>query len=138
MGGVNNPIGGSKKSHQLALQFVDRLTQGFDPSDSRLLVPSSDGRLLVPHDPQRQFAWSVTDFDVPFAHVLQSSNAMHLTAEELVFWQNNRTFSHLTSRVGCLIQYGSNLPMDTRQIHSILLLMGESHGIVSAFGNADF
>lgn len=30
------------------------------------------------------------------------------------------------------------LPMDTRQVHSILLLMGESHGIVSAFENADF
>ncbi|ASK53615.1 TPA: sigma-54 dependent T6SS transcriptional regulator VasH [Vibrio cholerae] len=130
---------GVRKSHQLALQFVDLLTQGLDLSDSLLLLPSSDGRLLVPHDPQRQFAWSVTDFDVPFAHVLQSSNAMHLTAEELVFWQSNRIFSQLTSRVGMFDSvWIQPLPMDTRQVHSILLLMGESHGIVSAFENADF
>ncbi|WP_172572876.1 sigma-54 interaction domain-containing protein [Vibrio vulnificus] len=130
---------GIRKPHQLALQFADLLVQGLDLSDSLLLFPSSDGRLLVPHDPLREFAWSVTDFDVPFSHVLQSSKAMHLTADELVFWQSNRTFRQFTDKVGMFDSvWIQPLPMCNPQVNSLLLLIGETDGIVKAFSDSDF
>ncbi|MCA2015839.1 sigma-54 dependent transcriptional regulator [Vibrio tritonius] len=130
---------GLRKPQQLATRFVDIVSQELGLSTCMLLMPSSDGRLLVPNDNVLPYSWSVTDFDTPFAHVLQSSNTMHLTADELVFWQANRMFNQLTARVGMfdsvLIQ---PLPLGARHVQSILLMIGESHVVTNAFDDEHF
>ncbi|MBF9003336.1 AAA domain-containing protein [Vibrio sp. CAIM 722] len=130
---------GLRKPHQLATRFVDIVSQELGLSTCMLLMPTSDGRLLVPHDSTLECSWAVTDFDNPFAHVLQSANAMHLTADELVFWQANRPFSQLVSNVGMfdsvLIQ---PLPLGDQHVQSILLMVGESHVVTGAFDDETF
>ncbi|CED56777.1 Sigma-54 dependent transcriptional regulator VasH [Aliivibrio wodanis] len=130
---------GVRKPHLLALRFVALLNQGMKLRDSFLLLPSRDGRNLVPHDSQRQYAWSVTDFDVPFAHVLQSLKPMQLTVEDLVFWRSNRAFSELVENVGMFDSVCVQpLPMGDRQVHSILLMIGENHKISSVLKDTGF
>ncbi|ELL4669734.1 sigma-54 interaction domain-containing protein [Vibrio fluvialis] len=130
---------GLRKPHQLATRFVDIIAKELGLSNAMLLMPSSDGRLLVPHDERLTYSWAVTDFDNPFAHVLQSSKAMHLTAEELVFWQSNRTFSQLVSKVGMFDSvWIQPLPMGHRHVQSILLLIGESHVVANIFQDDAF
>ncbi|USD52156.1 sigma 54-interacting transcriptional regulator [Vibrio sp. SCSIO 43153] len=130
---------GIRKPHLLALRFVDLLNKGMKLRDSFLLLPSSDGRNLVPHDSQRQYAWSVTDFDAPFAHVLQSLKTMHLTAEDLIFWRSNRAFSELVENVGMFDSVCVQpLPMGDRQVHSILLMIGENHTVSNVLKDTGF
>ncbi|AEH34973.1 sigma-54-dependent Fis family transcriptional regulator [Vibrio anguillarum] len=129
----------ARKPSQLAALFVETLRRELRLDTCLLLVPSSDGRTLVPQDNPLNLSWSVTDFDCPFAHVLQSAKSMHLTADELVFWQSNRLFSQLTSRVGMLDSVVVHpLPNGDTQVQSILLLIGETHTLEGLFEQPDF
>ncbi|ANU39454.1 sigma-54 interaction domain-containing protein [Vibrio scophthalmi] len=130
---------GVRKSHQLESLFVDLINKGMKLKDCLLLKISSDGRNLVPHHFQCQYAWSVTDFEVPFAHVLQSIKTMHLTVEELLFWRSNSAFSQLTENIGifdslCILP----LKIGDRQVHSILLLMGDKQIVSNICEDAGF
>ncbi|SJL84302.1 sigma-54 interaction domain-containing protein [Vibrio palustris] len=130
---------GLRKPQQLVTRFVDLVSQELGLSNCMLLVPSSDGRQLISQNATASYAWAVTDFDNPFAHVLQSSNAMHLGADELIFWQSNRAFAKLTAQVGMfdsvLIQ---PLPLGEKQVQSLLVMVGESQVVTGAFDDAAF
>ncbi|QXO15822.1 MULTISPECIES: sigma-54 interaction domain-containing protein [Vibrio] len=130
---------GLRKPQQLATQFVSIISRELGLSNALLLLPNANGRLLVPHDDRLSCSWSVTDFENPFSHVLQSSKAMHLTAEELVFWQSNRTFSQLVAKVGMFDSvWIQPLPMGHRHVQSILVLMGDSNVVGKIFSDAAF
>ena len=130
---------GIRKPQLLTSRFVELLNQGIKLTDSFLLLPSSDGRNLVPHDSQRQYTWSVTDFDVPFAHVLQSLKAMHLSPEDLLFWRSNRAFAELVECVGMFDAVCVQpLPMGDKHVHAILLLIGDNDSVTELFGQVEF
>ncbi|MGO1296482.1 MAG: sigma-54 interaction domain-containing protein [Vibrio sp.] len=130
---------GLRKPQPLVTRFVDVVSQELGLSNCMLLVPSSDGRQLISQDVNSSYAWAVTDFDNPFAHVLHSSNAMHLGADELIFWQSNRAFAQLTANVGMfdsvLIQ---PLPLGEKQVQSLLVMVGKSDVVTGAVKDEAF
>lgn len=134
----------ARKPSQLAAMFVETMRRELKLDTCLLLVPSSDGRSLVTHtqEPQtdqQNLQWSVTDFDCPLAHVLQSAKPMQLTSDELVFWQSNRAFSQLTNQVGMFDSVLVHpLPIGDKQVQSILLLIGESCSLEMVFKQPEF
>ncbi len=130
---------GIKKSADLADKFLGQLTEELVLLNAMFLVPTSDGRLLIPHDNRSGYSWSVTDFDNPFSHVIQSENRMRLKAEELVFWQSNRTFKQLTSDIG---MFGSvwlqPIKISSSHPKHVLLLVGDNNTLSSAFQKTEF
>ena len=129
----------ARNPSQLAALFVETMHREIRLGSCLLLVPSSDGRNLVPQGSQHTFSWSVTDFDCPFAHVLQSAKAMHLSSDELVFWRSNRFFNELTNSVGMLdgvMVYP--LPIGETHVQSILLLIGENSLVKNLFEQEAF
>lgn len=130
---------GLRKPQQLVTQFTDTIVRELGLSKVILLIPSSDGRLLVPHSDQLAYSWSVLDFETPFAHVLQSSKAMHLTAENLIFWQSNPMFCQLASEVSMFDSlWIQPLATEHHRVQSLLLLMGNCSVVESIFSNDNF
>ncbi|MGF1908685.1 sigma-54 dependent transcriptional regulator [Vibrio kasasachensis] len=129
----------ARKPSQLATMFVDILRQELRLDKCMLLIPSSDGRMLLPQDSALELSWSVTDFDCPFAHVLQSAKAMCLNSDELVFWRLNRCFNELTRNVGLLDSVMIHpLPLGDKQVESVLLLIGEHSVVENLFEQLEF
>lgn len=130
---------GIRNSHHLATLFLQLLKEGMQLSDSLLLLPSTDGRYLESHERDDKFCWSVVDFDTPFAHVLQSGQPMALTADEMVFWRSNRSFSLLGEQVGMFDQLRLQpLPMQGDQVQSMLVLVGDKERLNQAFNDEQF
>jgi sigma-54 dependent transcriptional regulator len=128
-----------RKPAQLAQCFVETITRELGLASAMLLMPSSDGRTLVPHDKNLPFAWPVTDFDSPFAHVLQSAKSMQITADELVFWRSNRQFYQLTATVGMFDSvWIEPLPIGGKSVQTILFMIGESHQLANVFKDEAF
>ncbi len=130
---------GVRQSSELASMFIDVITRELSLDTAMLLIPNSDGRRLLPHDPHLDYSWAVTDFDTPFAHVLQSGEAMLLSSEELIFWQSNRAFKQLTDHLGMfdsvLIQ---PLSGKNSRINHLLFIVGDSNKLVTACQSNDF
>ncbi len=130
---------GVKSSSALADKFVDNIIEELGLLNAMFLIPTSDGRLVIPHDNRSGYSWSVTDFDAPFAHVIQSENKMCLMAEELIFWQSNRTFNQLVADVG---MFGSvwlqPLKIGGGHTKHILLLVGDHSALNKAFKQSEF
>ncbi|RJX75649.1 sigma-54-dependent Fis family transcriptional regulator [Vibrio sinensis] len=117
----------ARQPNQLAGRFADTIRDELGLKNSLLLVPSSDGRTLVSHGEPHQLSWSVTDFDCPVAHVLQSAKPIYLGSDELVFWRSNRSFRQLTSCVSFMDTVAIlPLPVGGEQVQSVLLMIGES------------
>lgn len=130
---------GLRKTSDLAAQFINIVGRELALDQAMLLVPNSDGRLLIPHDNGLNYSWSVTDFDNPFAHVLQSQQDMYLDAEALLFWQSNRTFKQLVSSVGMFDSVWIR-PLNITHCHinHILLLIGDSKQLRSVSEQESF
>ncbi len=118
---------GLRKTEDLTNQFITIVKRELSLDNVLLLIPNSDARLLVPHDSNLNYSWSVTDFDTPFAHVLQSQQAMHLDAEALLFWQSNRTFKQLVSSIGMFDSVWIQ-PLNIKHcyINHLLVMIGDS------------
>ncbi|SHG08669.1 sigma-54-dependent Fis family transcriptional regulator [Vibrio gazogenes] len=130
---------GIRKAQQLATLFIDTVSRELDLDTCLLLVPSADGRTLVPHRPDLEMVWSVSDFDCPFAHVLQSSKPMALSLESLVFWQSNRAFAQLTESVGMFdVVRIVPLPLHQDVVKTLLFLIGETEHLQQIFSDDDF
>jgi sigma-54-specific transcriptional regulator len=126
------------KSRQLATKFIHLLNKGMELKLGMLLLPSDDGRFLLSVT-DHQYRWSVTDFDVPFSHVLQSRTPMHLTAEDLIFWQANSSFCQLIENVGIFDSvWVQPFLINNSKIQALLLLIGESNIINDVFSDNDF
>ncbi|MCW8333864.1 sigma-54 interaction domain-containing protein [Vibrio paucivorans] len=123
----------------LAASFVETIKRNLRLDECMLLVPNQDGRMLEPCGSEKSYSWSVSDFDAPFAHVLQSAQSMLLTSDELVFWRSNRAFGQLTSSVGMfghvLIQ---PLPLGVSRVQSILLAIGDTSELENLFADPTF
>lgn len=129
----------ARKPSELADRFVATIRDELGLDTCLLLVPNSDGRTLVPHGGQSKLSWSVTDFDCPFAHVLQSAKPIYLASDDLVFWRLNRAFSQLTSNIGFMDKAAIHpLPVGEELVQSILVMIGESRIIDGLFEQADF
>ncbi|WP_194437810.1 sigma-54 interaction domain-containing protein [Vibrio fluminensis] len=130
---------GIRDPHQLVTQFISLLDQEMELNDSLLLLPSPDGRNVASHDQPATYSWSVVDFDVPFAHVLQSRQSKSYTADELIFWRSNRHFAQLAERVGMFDSLRLQpLPMESDSVHSILVTIGSSKVLSDTFADDDF
>lgn len=129
----------AKKTSQLAALFVEIIQREQGLDTCLFLAPSADGRTLVPQNDSLNFSWSVTDFECPFAHVLQSAKRMHLTINELVFWRSNHYFSQLTDRVGSQDSVVIHpLMNDDNQVHAILFLIGQNSVLRGLFEQPPF
>jgi sigma-54-specific transcriptional regulator len=128
-----------RKPPELAQLFIETITRELGLASAMLLMPSSDGRMLVPHDNRSPYSWPVTDFDSPFAHVLQSAKSMQITADELVFWRSNRQFYQLTASVGMFDSvWIEPLPIGGKSVQTILFMIGESHQLTAVFADEAF
>jgi sigma-54-specific transcriptional regulator len=122
-----------RKPSQLAQLFTDIIQRELNLSTCLLMIPSADGRTLVPHRNERHeldLSWSVTDFDCPFAHVLQSATTFYVSSDELGFWRSNRSFSKLIEKVGMFDTVWINpLPLGAKIVRNILFAIGEAEKI---------
>lgn len=128
-----------KKPEQLTYQFVELLKQELRLSDCLLLFPNNEGRLLLPHDGRNDLQWLVTDLNNPFSQVLQSSETLILTPEDLLFWQSDRCFTQVVGNVrmfeSVLIQ---PLPINEKHIQSILVVIGDSQQVEQVSNDQGF
>ncbi|EGQ7810710.1 AAA domain-containing protein [Vibrio parahaemolyticus] len=117
----------SKTRVQAGDALLRAFRTSFSLSFAQLLVFSADGQTLIPHDDHSDVAWSVMDFDVPFAHVLQSGKGKLLSVDELNYWQSNRAFKTVISEVGLLDGvYLLPLVRDGK-VQALLFLIGRYH-----------
>lgn len=129
---------GIRTKHELTAKFTQILSAGLGASKCLLLMPTADGRRLVPHDAQVDVSWAVNDMDNPFAHVLQSAKEMSLTADELLFWKSDRAFADLVSDVGMFERvFICPLPLRCNQVQLVLFVQGEPTAITKAFHSDD-
>lgn len=128
---------GIKTRKELTDKFAQILRDQLNLSKCLILMPTSDGRRLVPHDAQVDASWAVNDLTNPFAHVLQSAKEMSLSSDELLFWQSDRAFAELASGVGMFESVCINpLPLRANQVQLVLFMLGD-HGAVSKAFNSD-
>ncbi|EGU43901.1 sigma-54 dependent transcriptional regulator [Vibrio ichthyoenteri ATCC 700023] len=129
----------AKSPSELADRFIETIRSELGLEQCLLLVPTTDGRSLVPHGRDVALSWSVTDFDCPFAHVLQSARPINLAADELGFWRLNRAFNELTAQVGLMDKVAIHpLPVGADQVQSVLFMVGESRIVDGLFTQPEF
>ncbi len=126
-----------RRTTDLQSRFIQILVGELKLRKGMLLVPSCDGRQLVCHSSGE--SWSVTDFDTPFAHVLQNATPKHLVAEDIVYWQSNRAFSKAIGDLG-LFEAVSIRPLirHDKQVKLLLCLIGDSQTLSSLWNEASF
>jgi sigma-54-specific transcriptional regulator len=128
-----------RKPSQLAQLFTAVIQRELGLDTCLLMIPSADGRTLVPHLAGMDVSWSVTDFDCPFAHVLQSASTMHIPSDELGFWRSNRHFAKLIEKVGMFDAVWVNpLPVGGKIVRNILFAIGEADKIKSVSNDDGF
>jgi sigma-54 dependent transcriptional regulator len=128
-----------RKPPQLAQLFTDLIQRELGLDTCLLLVPNADGRSLVTHRSDLDLSWSVTDFECPFAHVLQSAKVMNISADELGFWRSNRSFAKLIERMGMFDSVlVKPLPVGDKTVRSILLAIGDLERIENALADETF
>ncbi|MCG9583084.1 sigma-54 dependent transcriptional regulator [Vibrio tubiashii] len=129
---------GIKTKHELTAKFALILRDELSLSQCLILMPTSDGRRLVPHGGQVDASWAVNDLNNPFAHVLQNAKSMSLSADELLFWQSDRSFAELVSNVGMFESVCIQpLPLRSNQVQLVLFMLGEERAVSKAFNSAD-
>lgn len=129
---------GIRTKQELIAVFTQILSDELSLSKCLLLMPTSDGRRLVPHDAQVDASWAVNDLNSPFAHVLQSANPMSLSADELLFWQSDRAFAELVSGVGMFESVCIHpLPLRSEQVQLVLFMLGDQSAVTNAFHRDD-
>ncbi|NUY55894.1 AAA family ATPase [Salinivibrio sp. MA351] len=126
-----------RRTTDLQSRFIQILVSELKLRKGMLLVPSCDGRQLVCHSSGE--SWSVTDFDTPFAHVLQNATTKHLVAEDIVYWQSNRAFSKAIGDLG-LFEAVSIRPLirHDRHVKLLLCLIGDDQTLSSLWNDASF
>jgi sigma-54-specific transcriptional regulator len=118
---------GVRKPQQLAQMFVGTLQHELAIDSCLLLAPDVDGRTLVPCNKGIEMVWSVTDFDCPFAHVLQTAQPMSILMEDLVFWQSNKSFAQLVQSVGLFQSVRIEpFPQKNTTVKLLLFMIGET------------
>lgn len=119
-----------RQSRLLVSTFVETLKKNLSLDQVLVLFPSSDGRMLEYYN-DNTFTWAVSDFNVPFSHVLQNQQAKLLKLEELLYWRDNENFNLLThsmSKQDSLLIYPMSL--NEKQAHSLLVLVGQLNSSV--------
>ncbi|ALR91671.1 sigma-54 interaction domain-containing protein [Vibrio alginolyticus] len=117
----------SRELNQAGEALLNAMKAELPLSFAQLLVFSPEGHKLHAHDGKVAYHWLVHDFDVPFAHAIQSKQMTLLSAEQLHYWQNNAAFRHLTAELApsegvCIV------PLVRHQkVHAVLFLMGDYH-----------
>lgn len=128
-----------RKAPQLAQRFTEIIQHELGLVTCFLVVPSRDGRDLVPVSSSLDYSWPVTDFDCPFAHVLQSAQPMHISVEELGFWRSNPSFARLTDQVRMFDSVWINpLPIGKAVVHSLLFAIGPRDQITPILEHESF
>lgn len=119
--------------------FVDTLSENLRVEKPLVLELTEDGRELLYSNKDKQFRWSVVDFDVPFSHVLQESKYKILSMSDLVYWQGNKVFKKLVSQLNsddsCLIY---PLPRMKQSGPSLLIIWGETSNLNEAYRKPEF
>ncbi len=129
---------GIRNKHELTAKFTQTLSVELGLSKCLLLMPTTDGRRLVPHEAQVDASWAVNDMNTPFAQVLQTANQMSLSADELLFWKSDRAFAELVSGVGMFEHvFICPLPLHSNQVQLILFIQGDQKEVVKAFNSDD-
>ncbi|WP_116643928.1 sigma-54 dependent transcriptional regulator [Salinivibrio sp. HTSP] len=126
-----------RRTADLQDRFIQVLVKELKLRKGMLLVPSCDGRQLVCHASGE--SWSVTDFDTPFAHVLQNAVPKHLEAEEIVFWQSNRDFCQAIGELG-FFEAVSIRPLirHDKNVKLLLCLVGDSQALSALWHDEGF
>ncbi|RQW65080.1 sigma-54 interaction domain-containing protein [Vibrio viridaestus] len=128
-----------RKTNELMTLFVSIIQRELGLTTCELLVPSADGRTLISHDGQSGYSWSVTDFDCPFAHVLQSARSMTIPSDEVGFWRSNRFFNQYVESLGMFDSVRVEpLPIGKSAVQALLFVIGEQDRIYTAFENDEF
>ena len=129
---------GIRTKHELTAKFTQTLSVELGLSKCLLLMPTTDGRRLVPHDAQVDASWAVNDMNNPFAQVLQTANQMSLSADELLFWKSDRAFAELVSDVGMFERvFICPLPLRSNQVQLVLFIQGDQKAITKALNSDD-
>jgi sigma-54-specific transcriptional regulator len=130
---------GIREPQQLVQLFAETVQHELELNTCLILFPSADGRTLVPHLQSLNTTWSVTDFDCPFAHVLQSGKPMDISSEELVFWQQNRDFCQFTESMSMFSAARVEpLPVSNQSVRAILFVVGNAEKLHDAFSDETF
>ncbi|MGD8117631.1 sigma-54 interaction domain-containing protein [Vibrio sp. TRT 29B02] len=128
----------TRSKFELTEKFTQILSTELGLSKCLLLMPTSDGRELVPHDPLVEASWGVNDLNNPFAHVLQNASQMSLTADELLFWRGDTAFTELVSNIGTFeCVFICPLPLHSNQVQLILFMQGAKTAVTDVFSSDD-
>jgi len=128
-----------RKPEQLITLFISSIQRELGLTTCELLIPNADGRMLIPHHGTSKNAWSVTDFECPFAHVLQSAKPMTITSNDMGFWSSNHDFNHYIDVMGMFDSVRIEpLPIGQKVVQALLFLVGEHAVLQDTFKNDDF
>lgn len=128
-----------RNSDELMQLFVSTIQHELGLTTCELLIPDTEGRTLVAPNSAMGVSWSVTDFDCPFAHVLQTAKPMVITSDEAGFWRSNRFFSQYIATLGMLDSVRVEpLPIGKSIVKALLFMVGDHECILTAFTNREF
>jgi len=104
-----------------------------------VLTLNSEGRLLEYKLGQTILTWSVTDFNSPIAHVIQSNSEMSLKSEEVYYWQSDHALNQLCGKLNDKDKIAI-IPMSAngKSSRSLLVLVGKETQLNKVNTNKDF
>lgn len=128
-----------RNSDDLLQLFVSIIQRELGLTTCELLIPDTEGRTLVAPNSSMGLSWSVTDFDCPFAHVLQTAKSMVITSDEAGFWRSNRLFSQYIETLGMLDSVRIEpLPIGKSIVKALLFMVGDHECMLAAFASREF
>lgn len=96
---VSDKLVNAREASGLVQVLLDTLEQDLQVDKSFFVAVTPDGRQLVTLNRVPDLCWNVTDFECPFAHVLQNGGQKIINHEHLVYWQGDSNFTSLIE--GC-------------------------------------
>ena len=119
---VANNLANAGDTTELVNVLLDTLKRQLNAQKSFVVALTPDGRQLVALSREPRLTWDVTNFESPFAHVLQNSKQKIITYDDLVFWQRDKAFISLIKEC-CRDQQILITPLMTNQGNIVGLLV---------------
>ena len=129
----------TRSSESLSKVFIEKVKSEIFVNKAHILTLNHDGRLLECEVGKTSLSWSVTDFNSPFAHVVQSNSLMILKNKDLNYWQSNVAFNQLVEKIEitddvCIIP----MKIKGKQLHALLLLIDQGRKLNAISKSEDF
>ncbi|UAB73574.1 sigma 54-interacting transcriptional regulator [Vibrio sp. SCSIO 43132] len=96
---VADKLVNAREASGLVQVMLDTLQHDLHVDKSFFVAVTPDGRQLITLNRVPDLCWNVTDFECPFAHVLQNGGQKIINHEHLVYWEGDTNFTSLID--GC-------------------------------------